>query len=86
MASFFQPAAYKDDRELNRLLTAAVVNRKFCDLLLTNPASALARGYQGEAFRLDTEEQKFILSIRANTLADFAQQLAQNPLTTCSYQ
>lgn len=62
-------------RELSRLLTAAVVNRKFCQLLLSNPETALSSGYHGEAFRLGTEEKKLVLSIQAQSLADFAQQL-----------
>jgi hypothetical protein len=62
--------------ELSRLITAAVVNQKFCNLLLTNPATALATGYGGESFYLTTEEQELILSIQATTLADFATQLA----------
>lgn len=62
-------------KELSRLITAAVVNREFCNLLLADPAMALAAGYNGEAFHLATEEQELILSIRATTLADFARQL-----------
>ncbi len=65
-------------RELSRLISAAVVNQKFCSLLLADPALALATGYGGEAFRLATEEQELILSIRATSLADFALQLAKN--------
>jgi hypothetical protein len=61
---------------ISRLLTAAVVNRGFRSLLLANPESALARGYQGEHFRLDNEQKNLILSIRADTLADFATQIA----------
>jgi hypothetical protein len=61
--------------ELSRLLTAAVVNRGFCKLLLTNPATALERGYNGESFRLGQDEHELILSIRAKSLADFARQL-----------
>jgi hypothetical protein len=61
--------------ELSRLLTAAVVNQRFCKLLLANPASALASGYNGESFRLGKEEHDFILSIQAKNLADFARQL-----------
>jgi hypothetical protein len=62
-------------KELSRLLTAAVVNQRFCNLLLTNPATALAIGYNGESFRLGKEEHDLILSIQAKTLADFARQL-----------
>ena len=60
---------------ISRLLAAAVVNRGFRSLLLTNPEWALARGYQGEYFRLDNEQKDLILSIRAESLAEFATQL-----------
>ena len=68
----------EDGKELSRLITAAVVNRQFCNLLLTNPAMALATGYNGEDFHLATEEQELIASIRATSLADFAKQLTKN--------
>ena len=60
---------------LNRLVAAAVVNQNFCRLLLSKPAQALAKGYQGEEFELDHEEADLVLSIRANDLTDFARQL-----------
>jgi hypothetical protein len=65
-------------RELSRLLSAAVVNKKFCRLLLTDPEIALASGYNGESFRLAKEEHELIMSIRAQNLADFARQLTHN--------
>ncbi len=65
----------KNGKELSRLLSAAVVNQRFCKLLLTNPASALAAGYNGESFRLGKEERDLILSIEAKSLAEFARQL-----------
>ncbi len=61
--------------ELSRLLTAAVVNQNFRKLLLTDPAIALAAGYNGEPFRLASEEKVRVLSINAKSLADFAMQL-----------
>jgi hypothetical protein len=67
-----------NNAELSRLITAAVVNREFCHLLLANPALALATGYSGESFRLAVEEQELVLSIRATSLADFAMQLARD--------
>jgi hypothetical protein len=65
-------------KELSRLLTAAVVNRDFCNLLLANPAMALKTGYHGEPFDLAADEQELIFSIRATTLADFAKQLTKD--------
>jgi hypothetical protein len=77
-ASNYPSLAPSNVGELNRLLTAAVVNRGFCNLLLTNPASALAAGYNGESFRLAAEDRARILSIQAKSLTDFAMQLAGN--------
>lgn len=57
---------------INRLLTAAVINEDFCNLLLTDPGQALTMGYQGELFRLDRDERNMILSIQANSLKEFA--------------
>jgi hypothetical protein len=67
--------APKNGRELSRLLTAAVINREFCNLLLANPALAVATGYNGQSFQLASEEEELILSIHATSLADFATQL-----------
>ena len=63
---------------LSRMMTAAVVNQKFRDLLLSNPAAAMSRGYLGEKFSLDSDERELVLSIQATSLTDFAQQLLQN--------
>lgn len=65
-------------KELSRLLTAAVVNREFCNLLLANPEMAVTIGYNGEPFDLAAEEQELIVSINATSLADFAKQLTKN--------
>jgi hypothetical protein len=67
--------AAQTNAEISRLLTAAVVNRRFCRLLLHNPLAALAGGYRGEAFHLDAVELKRISAIRATSLRDFALQL-----------
>lgn len=64
--------------EINRLLTAAVISRRFCRLLLTNPLGALTLGYRGEAFRLNPTEVRRISAIQATSLRDFALQLLVN--------
>lgn len=64
--------------ELSRLLSAAVVNRNFCNLLLTDPETALAAGYLGEPFHLDIYEKTWITSIRARSLAEFASHFVAN--------
>jgi hypothetical protein len=65
----------KNGKELSRLLTAAIINQEFCSLLLANPAVAMAAGFNGQPFQLTSDDQELVLSIRAISLADFAQQL-----------
>ena len=62
--------------EYSRILSAAVINNRFRGMLLDNPEEAIARGYSGEQFEIDGEEQKHLSAIQANTLADFAAQMA----------
>ena len=63
--------------EISRLLTAAVINKKFCKMLLSDPAKALDKGYNGEAFRLATDDKEELTSIHAKSLVDFASQLTE---------
>lgn len=65
--------------EYSRILTAAVINSHFRQLLLSNPAVAIASGFGGEAFHLPKDEKKRVSSIRASSLEDFASQLTQGP-------
>jgi hypothetical protein len=60
---------------LSQLFEAAVVNRQFCQLLLSQPEAALRQGYLGNAFDLTLEEQSLIISIQARSLPDLAQQV-----------
>jgi hypothetical protein len=60
---------------ISRLLAAAVVNKNFRNLLLTNPSLALDQGYQGESFPLNYNERILVLSIQADNLRDFARQV-----------
>ena len=68
--------------ELSRLLTAAVVNQRFCQLLLTDPAAALEQGFNGESFSLSPEERAWVVSIQATTLQGFAEQLLASPYSS----
>jgi hypothetical protein len=63
--------------EVSRLLTAAVISQSFRNMLLRDPAKAIARGYSGERFQMDGVEKRQVASIHASTLADFATQLAE---------
>jgi hypothetical protein len=67
--------AFPHSKELSRLLTAAVVSRRFCGLLLADPLQAVTTGYNGETFRLSPEEVQQILAIKAPSLREFALQL-----------
>lgn len=62
-------------KDLNRMLTAAVVSRRFRTLLLTDPQMALHAGYNNESFHLSENERDVILAIHAADLRDFAAQL-----------
>ncbi|MEM7028597.1 MAG: hypothetical protein AAF629_03305 [Chloroflexota bacterium] len=61
---------------IRRLLSAAVADSRFRDLLLSNPARAIEVGYGGETFTLSDEDKRAILDVhRATSLADFTQQI-----------
>jgi len=62
---------------LNRLLTAAAINSKFCQRLLTNPRAAIAAGYRDETFAFSDAEIALFSAIRAETLTEFAQAVAE---------
>lgn len=65
------------DKEINKLLSAAVVNARFRQLLLTDPRAALQAGYNGESFNLDEKTRALVLSITADTLPEFAAHLTR---------
>jgi hypothetical protein len=60
---------------LSRLFAAAVVNRQFREALLREPCAALLNGYPGQVDPLSQEEKDLIISIRANSLPELAQQV-----------
>lgn len=70
-------SATRTQQEYSRILTAAVINLQFRQLLLTNPGKAIETGYGGEMFSLAREEKRRVAEIRATSLADFASQLSQ---------
>ena len=67
-----------EQQELSRLLSAAVINARFRQALLSNPAQAIANGFRGEKFHLGCEDRKRASSIHATSLADFAAQMTQS--------
>jgi hypothetical protein len=62
-------------KNINRLLSAAVVSPRFQQLLLNDPIAALALGYNGEKFHLTPAEYAAVTSLRVNSIRDFAAQL-----------
>lgn len=72
----FTPVVPSDHTELSRLLSAAVVNHQFKNLLLDDPEAALEKGYLGESFLLAADVRALLVSIRADTLTDLARQLS----------
>jgi len=64
-------------KEYSRILSAAVINSHFRQMLLNDPVKAISNGYNGEQFDIDKEEKVRLSTIRATSLADFATQLSQ---------
>ena len=62
-------------RGLNQLLCAAVVNNRFRETLLRNPAQAIATGYLDHNFSLTPEERDLVVDIKAQRFEDFAGQV-----------
>jgi hypothetical protein len=83
MSNYFRNFDQKEEyaspkeREFSRILTAAVVNVNFRNLLLSNPGLAIRNGYNGEAFHLGKDEAERLSAIRAASLAEFAKQMNQ---------
>ena len=64
---------------IGRLVAAAVVDRKLCQLLLTDVSAALAKGYNNQPFELSDAEMDLVMSVKSPaSLADFAQQVIVN--------
>ena len=69
--SFSQPDD-PDQEAINRLLSAALTNRRYCELLLSQPAKALAVGFRGEIFQFNQAKHNLILSHQAQSLPALA--------------
>jgi len=64
-------------RGLDLLFAAAVVNRKFRQMLLTDPEAALTQGYLGETFEVSERERERITSTRARSLKELAKKVTE---------
>jgi len=71
-----KPVTAIDKREIARIISAAVINTRFRDNLLTDPLKAVSEGFYGETFALPKEQQDRLATISAKSLAEFAAQFA----------
>jgi hypothetical protein len=62
--------------ELERLVCAGAVDRKFRELLLKDPLQA-ANGYYADRFRLTAEEKAMIATIHTNDFQTFVAIIAE---------
>jgi len=72
-----QEMNFTPNSECSRLISAAVINCDFRNILLVNPARAIHEGYHGEHFNFGIMENRQITSIQADTLVEFADQLSK---------
>jgi len=72
-----QQRTLSEKKEYSRILSAAVINSHFRQMLLNDPVKAISNGYSGEHFDINSEEKVRLSTIKATSLADFAAQLAQ---------
>ncbi len=61
--------------EFGRLIHAAIINKRFRDMLLTAPMQTIEAGYCGEKFHFPRDIHDRIEQIRAGSLEDFSSQL-----------
>jgi hypothetical protein len=71
-------------REVSRLLSAAIVSQSFAESLLRKPAEAIDAGYQGYEYQFGLAERQVIGSIYASTIQEFAVELVDRLLCSTS--
>ncbi len=84
----YAPRIRENVAEMSRLINAALVDATFCKTLLFDPESAIQKGYNGEKFRLSRIETQFVMTVKAQTLSDFAvrwTKCSQELVTTAEY-
>jgi hypothetical protein len=62
--------------EMSRILSAAVINEPFCQLLLDCPQRAIETGFHDEYFQVNAQELAKIEAIHASNLVDFATKIS----------
>ncbi len=70
------PRSVRPSPEYSRILSAAVINSGFRQMLLKDPVKAVCGGYSGKKFNLNSDDKVRLASIRATSLAEFAAQLS----------
>jgi len=66
------PVKQTKNTEMSRILSAAVINESFCQLLLDSPIHAIESGFHDEYFNVNAQELAKIEAIHASNLVDFA--------------
>lgn len=69
--------------ECGRLIHAAVISKRFQNILLNNPIKSIEDGFCGEKFSFTREEKQQIKQIQASSLAEFSNLLIQAVKHTC---
>lgn len=69
------------NKEVGRLLSAALVSPHFQHMVLQQPERALAEGYLGQHFDLDAGDSAIVCSGRASTLQELAIALVDQSLS-----
>ncbi len=54
-------------KEYSRILSAAVINSHFRQMLLNDPVKAISNGYSGEQFNINSEEKVRLSVIRCES-------------------
>ncbi|NMC30424.1 MAG: hypothetical protein GYA45_10170 [Pelolinea sp.] len=62
--------------EMSRILSAAVINEPFRQLLLDCPQRAIETGFHDEYFQVNAQELAKIEAIHASNLVDFATKIS----------
>ena len=65
----------KNEKEINKLISAALVSERFRTLLLSDPQRAIETGYNGETFQFESDVIKVIVSSRGPTLDAFVHEV-----------
>ncbi len=63
--------------EFGRLIHAAIINPRFRIQLLSNPLSAVDKGYLGESFQFSGKVREQLSGIQANSLEEFSSRVLE---------